>query len=85
MALRRWAFRARAALARHRGGIDALNVFPVPDGDTGTNMLATLTVRCAGRSRAARRRSTPQATQARSRKVTRGAGRVDSRTWLAPR
>ncbi len=42
-ALRRWAFRARAALARHRGGIDALNVFPVPDGDTGTNMLATLT------------------------------------------
>ncbi len=43
MALRRWAFRARAALARHRGGIDALNVFPVPDGDTGTNMLATLT------------------------------------------
>lgn len=43
VALRRWAFRARAALARHRGGIDALNVFPVPDGDTGTNMLATLT------------------------------------------
>ncbi|MDO5711228.1 MAG: DAK2 domain-containing protein [Micrococcales bacterium] len=42
-ALRRWAFRARAALAQHRGGIDALNVFPVPDGDTGTNMLATLT------------------------------------------
>lgn len=41
-ALRRWAFRARAALAAHRPGIDALNVFPVPDGDTGTNMLHTL-------------------------------------------
>lgn len=41
-ALRRWAFRARAALAAHRPGIDALNVFPVPDGDTGTNMLQTL-------------------------------------------
>lgn len=41
-ALRRWAFRARAALAAHRPRIDALNVYPVPDGDTGTNMLHTL-------------------------------------------
>jgi DAK2 domain fusion protein YloV len=29
-------------LSRHRQEIDALNVFPVPDGDTGTNMCATL-------------------------------------------
>ncbi|MEW6771965.1 MAG: DAK2 domain-containing protein [Bacillota bacterium] len=29
-------------LSRHRQEIDALNVFPVPDGDTGTNMYATL-------------------------------------------
>ena len=27
---------------RHRDAINALNVFPVPDGDTGTNMLLTL-------------------------------------------
>src|SRR5439155_739246 len=26
----------------HRDEVDALNVFPVPDGDTGTNMLLTL-------------------------------------------
>jgi len=26
----------------HREEIDLLNVFPVPDGDTGTNMLYTL-------------------------------------------
>src|SRR5215210_6986341 len=34
---------ALAALERDRGRIDDLNVYPVPDGDTGTNM--TLTVR----------------------------------------
>ena len=36
---------ARAALAnleRHRRRIDALNVYPVPDGDTGTNLTATV-------------------------------------------
>jgi dihydroxyacetone kinase-like predicted kinase len=29
------------ALERHRDEIDSLNVFPVPDGDTGTNLLLT--------------------------------------------
>ena len=28
-------------LAAHRQAIDSLNVFPVPDGDTGTNMAMT--------------------------------------------
>lgn len=37
--------RVDAALEEHREEIDELNVFPVPDGDTGTNML--LTVRAA--------------------------------------
>ncbi|MCG7321225.1 MULTISPECIES: DAK2 domain-containing protein [Arsenicicoccus] len=41
-ALRLWAVRSRAALAERREEIDALNVFPVPDGDTGTNMFLTL-------------------------------------------
>ncbi len=40
--LRRWVFRAEAALKRRRRSIDALNVFPVPDGDTGTNLYLTL-------------------------------------------
>jgi fatty acid kinase len=31
-----------AALEAHAAKIDALNVYPVPDGDTGTNMLLTL-------------------------------------------
>ena len=34
---------ARAAIEAHRARIDDLNVYPVPDGDTGTNL--TLTVR----------------------------------------
>ena len=33
---------AYAALKARAGKIDALNVYPVPDGDTGTNMLLTL-------------------------------------------
>ena len=37
------AFRnAVATLEAHVDEINALNVFPVPDGDTGTNMLATV-------------------------------------------
>jgi uncharacterized protein len=33
---------AEAALERNRARIDDLNVYPVPDGDTGTNMLLTV-------------------------------------------
>ena len=29
-------------IANHRQEVDALNVFPVPDGDTGTNMSMTI-------------------------------------------
>ena len=40
--LRNWANTATEALASAREDIDALNVFPVPDGDTGTNMYLTM-------------------------------------------
>ena len=40
-AARRWAVVTRAAFAARRAEIDALNVFPVPDGDTGTNLYLT--------------------------------------------
>ena len=32
----------RDALRTHAGALDRLNVFPVPDGDTGTNLLRTM-------------------------------------------
>lgn len=40
-ALRETMSRFLEALAIHREEIDSLNVFPVPDGDTGSNMLLT--------------------------------------------
>jgi DAK2 domain fusion protein YloV len=41
-AVRRWCRLASDALGRTRAEIDALNVFPVPDGDTGTNLHLTM-------------------------------------------
>ncbi|MFC7486829.1 DAK2 domain-containing protein [Knoellia sp. CPCC 206453] len=39
---RLWAALTRAAFALRRTEMDALNVFPVPDGDTGTNLYLTM-------------------------------------------
>jgi len=39
---RRWALTALADLGQAREEIDALNVYPVPDGDTGTNLYLTV-------------------------------------------
>ncbi len=49
--LNRWGKAATAALEQHCDEIDRINVFPVPDGDTGTNMLLTMraAVDAAGR------------------------------------
>ncbi|MFI9275376.1 DAK2 domain-containing protein [Kitasatospora sp. NPDC052896] len=44
-AVRTWCRLALSALGQAREEIDALNVYPVPDGDTGTNLY--LTVECA--------------------------------------
>ena len=41
-AVRRWVLAGREALAAARDEIDDLNVYPVPDGDTGTNLLLTV-------------------------------------------
>jgi len=41
-AVRRWLRHCADALGKARAEIDALNVFPVPDGDTGTNLHLTL-------------------------------------------
>ena len=41
-ALRHTVIAFRDTMKRHAGGINRLNVYPVPDGDTGTNMSRTL-------------------------------------------
>ena len=48
LSIRLWAEASLQALGEERAAIDALNVFPVPDGDTGTNMFLTLESACAG-------------------------------------
>jgi dihydroxyacetone kinase-like predicted kinase len=40
--LRRWLSAGAHAVKRARERLDAINVFPVPDADTGTNMYLTL-------------------------------------------
>ena len=40
--LRRVLAAAEQWLTKNRDSINAINVYPVPDGDTGTNMLLTL-------------------------------------------
>ncbi|MFI7066545.1 DAK2 domain-containing protein [Kribbella sp. NPDC050124] len=44
--LRAWARTALAELGRARTEIDELNVYPVPDGDTGTNLYLTWEAAC---------------------------------------
>ncbi|NDK30340.1 DAK2 domain-containing protein [Nesterenkonia haasae] len=41
-AVRRWFATAEDALETHRARLDLLNVYPVADSDTGSNMLATI-------------------------------------------
>ncbi|HEV7754517.1 MAG TPA: DAK2 domain-containing protein [Mycobacteriales bacterium] len=46
-AVRRWCAAGLASLRAHRREIDDLNVYPVPDGDTGTNLVETFAAACA--------------------------------------
>ena len=41
-AIRAWCLASAAALRAAQAEIDALNVYPVPDGDTGTNLYLTM-------------------------------------------
>ncbi len=42
-AVRSWCAVGLARLREHQHEIDNLNVYPVPDGDTGTNLVLTMT------------------------------------------
>ena len=46
-AVRRWCAAGLDALRRAPVEIDALNVYPVPDGDTGTNLVLTMSAAVA--------------------------------------
>ncbi len=51
--LRDWAHAAAEGLASLRGEINDLNVFPIPDSDTGSNMLFTMTAAAEAADRVA--------------------------------
>jgi dihydroxyacetone kinase-like predicted kinase len=67
--VRAWAHAATAALGAARGRIDAVNVFPVADSDTGTNVLLTI----AGGADAVAARSGPAGAGAVARVFASGA------------
>lgn len=60
-AVGRWIRRSAASLAEHRAEIDDLNVYPVPDGDTGTNLVQTIDGAARALSAAAALRGTAEA------------------------
>ena len=47
-AMKRWLGKAETALGNHSDRLNAINIFPVADGDTGTNLY--LTVRAAAQA-----------------------------------
>ena len=49
--MKRWLGKAETVLGNHSDRLNAINIFPVADGDTGTNLY--LTVRAAAQSAAA--------------------------------
>ena len=71
-AVRAWAAAAADSLARSAALIDAVNVFPVPDGDTGTNVRLTV---AGGALAAAQAPSTDDAAQV-ARAFARGSLRA---------
>ncbi|WP_326596342.1 DAK2 domain-containing protein [Streptomyces sp. NBC_01803] len=82
-AVRRWCRIALDALGQAREDIDAINVFPVADGDTGTNLY--LTVESAAQAVAAAEPATPTLAEA-ARAMAHGAligARGNSGTILA--
>lgn len=79
-ALLRWGRATLAALERHRDEINALNVFPVPDSDTGTNLLATMRAAVRGAERTAAL-TTPSAADTTPSVV--GGGRIETAARLA--
>ncbi|WP_369638154.1 DAK2 domain-containing protein, partial [Nocardia sp. JMUB6875] len=77
-ALLGWGRATLDALERHRDEINALNVFPVPDSDTGTNLFATMRAAVRGAERAAEATPTKnpvsQVTNAGANAADEGAG-----------
>jgi len=71
--LTRWTRAATAALERHCAEIDRINVFPVADGDTGTNLLLTMRAAADAVRRSARENGAARTAAAVAAALARGA------------
>jgi hypothetical protein len=71
--LTRWTRAATAALERHCAEIDRINVFPVADGDTGTNLLLTMRAAADAVRRSARENGAGRTAAAVAAALARGA------------
>ncbi|PSL05901.1 hypothetical protein CLV30_10352 [Haloactinopolyspora alba] len=71
--VRRWCRAALEAMALAREEVDALNVYPVPDGDTGTNLYLTLEAVAEAVQDCEPDAALPQVAEAISRSALRGA------------
>src|SRR5690606_4694682 len=71
--VRRWATGATTALGDRRAALDDLNVFPVADSDTGTNLFLTLTDAAAALDRLDPAAGTDEVVRAFTRGAVRGA------------
>ncbi|WP_280441769.1 DAK2 domain-containing protein, partial [Nocardia brasiliensis] len=72
-ALLRWGRTCLDGLAHRRAEINALNVFPIPDADTGTNLLATMRAAMAAAEAIAAPSSAHEVAAAMARGATIGA------------
>ena len=68
-----WTRAATTALERHCAEIDRINVFPVPDGDTGTNLLLTMRAAADAARRAVRENGGGRGVGAAAAALARGA------------
>jgi DAK2 domain fusion protein YloV len=71
--LTRWTRAATTALERHCAEIDRINVFPVADGDTGTNLLLTMRAAADAVRRVARENGAGRGVAAEAAALARGA------------
>ncbi|MEV6065604.1 DAK2 domain-containing protein [Nocardia sp. NPDC052001] len=83
-ALLRWGQACLSGLERHRDEINALNVFPVADSDTGTNLLATMRAAIHAAEEAAHRVTNRRIVESTGLAVTSESGRAESEGTTSP-
>ncbi|MFB7717362.1 DAK2 domain-containing protein [Nocardia sp. NPDC056100] len=83
-ALLRWGQACLSGLERHRDEINALNVFPVADSDTGTNLLATMRAAIHAAEEAANRVTTRRIVEPAGLAAVSDSARAEAESTVVP-